>query len=130
MMMKIPKNYSLGWFPQLNPDPRMRISTDGQILYVSPASIFLLKDLSLDPERPEQLLPADYQQRLDAMLLLGEDTNTWEYCLGLRRMQCLVHYLPEHMYFHVYLTNITEQYEWPLLAELSPSQVTEFAPNK
>lgn len=45
------------------------------------------------------------------MLLLGEDTNTWEYCLGLRRIQCLVHYLPEHMYFHVYLTNITEQHE-------------------
>lgn len=47
MMMKIPKNYSLGWFPQLNPDPRMRISTDGQILYVNPASIFLLKDRAL-----------------------------------------------------------------------------------
>lgn len=106
--MRIPKNFSLGWFPQLNPAPRMRLAPDGEVLYANPASIFLLQELQLDPGHPELLLPPDFQQRLDAMLCLGGGTRTWTYCRRHHRMQCLVHYLPGQGYFHLFLTPLTQ----------------------
>lgn len=105
MVMWSPSKDGLGWFPQLNPNPPMRISPDGRILYANPASIFLLQELDLDPERPELLLPDDYLQRLGIMQRVRIELSTWHYRRGRRMLTWQVHYLPEQDYFHAFLTD-------------------------
>lgn len=108
MVIWSPRKEGLGWFPQLNPNPRMRLSPSGEILYANPASIFLLKELDLNPEHPELLLPADYQQRLDIMRRVQIELSTWHYRLDHRAMTCEVHYLAEQDYFHAFLTEAAD----------------------
>jgi hypothetical protein len=105
MPMRNPKKEGLGWFPQLNPQPRMRIAPDGRILYANPASIFLLQELTLDPAHPELLLPVDYQQRLETMRRVRIELSTWHYRVAHHAFVCQVRYLPDRDYFHAFLTD-------------------------
>lgn len=106
--MKAQQKLSLALFPQLNPNPSLRLSDEGAILYANPAAARLLKEIQLDPSHPELLFPSNLRERLMVLANMEMGVDTWEYQIGDRIISCFIHYLPEYRVFHAYLTDVTE----------------------
>jgi diguanylate cyclase (GGDEF)-like protein len=98
----------LAMFPERNPNPVLRLSLDGEVVYANPGAVRLLQDMGTETSAAA-LLPPDIRARLSALQQSTAPSAVWEYPVGDRTMECGVHFLPDLECFHVYVTDITQR---------------------
>ncbi|MGD1152817.1 MAG: ATP-binding protein [Syntrophales bacterium] len=95
---------SLARFPEENPNPVMRVSTDGSVLYCNPASVKIPGWACKDGQQlPEPLLP------LFGQAITGEQETQQDIELGERLYSVAVVPIPGKGYANVYGRDITER---------------------
>ena len=95
---------SLARFPEENPNPVMRVSTDGSVLYCNPASVKIPGWACKDGQQlPEPLLP------LFGQAITGEQETQQDIELGERFYSVAVVPIPGKGYANVYGRDITER---------------------
>jgi diguanylate cyclase (GGDEF)-like protein len=99
----------LAMFPERNPNPVLRLSLDGQILFANPGAVQLLRLVGKDPGDTAALLPPDIEQRLAVVCETPRRYDIVEYQAGNRTLECGIHCLPDLECFHVYISDITER---------------------
>lgn len=100
----------LAMFPERNPNPILRLSADGEVLYANPASQELLLKIGAGESEVRALLPDDYTERLRLLRQSPAASAIWEYGFpGGRSAECGVHWLADLNIFHVYVTDVTER---------------------
>jgi class 3 adenylate cyclase len=88
-------------FPDQNPNPVMRVSADGELIYANRASAPLLAGQRL---RVGEQLSADL---LDGLRRAADSGDTVEVRTGLRTFALLPVHVPELEFMHVYGTDVT-----------------------
>ncbi len=99
----------LAMFPERNPNPVLRLSLDGEVVYANPGAVRLLQDVGTETTAVAALLPPDTRERLTVLQHAVTPSAVWEYSVGDRTMECGVHFLPDLECFHAYITDITER---------------------
>ena len=99
----------LAMFPERNPNPVLRLSLDGQIMFANPGAAHLLRLIGEDPGNTGALLPADIRQRLAVVCETTHSFDIWEYPVGSHTLECGIHCLPDLECFHAYISDITER---------------------
>jgi diguanylate cyclase (GGDEF)-like protein len=97
----------LAMFPERNPSPVLRVTSDGKVVYSNPATQALLSQLQLTA--PAQLLPENFIQRLSAIQSDGQSSMELEYPIKDRVMECIVHVLEDLQISHVYISDISQR---------------------
>ena len=114
----------LSIFPERSPNPMLRLSEDGTVIYANAASIQLA--LQLGFEHVAEILPADLPAWLAAMQRQGIPREQREYSVSTRILDCTAHRLPDLHVCHVYLADISERKdaERRLLRQAQVDEVT------
>jgi len=112
----------LSIFPERSPNPMLRLTEDGTVIYANAASIELA--LQLGFEHVAEILPADLPAWLMRMQTKGAPREQREYSVGKRILDCTAHRLPDLHVCHLYLADITERKEAERLL-LRQAQVDE-----
>ncbi len=97
----------LAMFPERSPDPALRATWDGKIVYSNPATQTLLNQLQLDS--PIQLMPNEFIQNLSTLRSSEQDSMKMEYRIKDKILSCAVHTLEDLQIIHIYITDITER---------------------
>lgn len=97
----------LAVFAERNPNPVMRLSISGEIVYANPAARELARRMGADS--PRVLLPADLPSRLRALRDSPQRYEVWRYEREGRTIECGVHFLPDLASFHAYVADVTER---------------------
>lgn len=87
-------------FPEVNPNPILRLSLQGQIDYANRGCSKYLKTLGL-PEDPKNLLPADFADRFNRFKQSDKLHQTWEYRLKDHYLICEIFRLDEGFYLYI-----------------------------
>jgi diguanylate cyclase (GGDEF)-like protein len=96
-------------FPERNPNPVLRVGTDGEVIYANPSAARLLLGMGLDPRAHADLLPPNYMARFGAFRASGREYERIPYNLGDRNLEAMVQWLPDLKVFHVYMQDVTER---------------------
>lgn len=99
----------LAMFPERNPNPVLRLSLDGHVMFVNPGAEHLLHLIGEEAGDATALLPPDLLRRLDEVRVTDHSYDTWEYQVGSRTLECGIHVLPDLECFHAYISDITER---------------------
>jgi diguanylate cyclase (GGDEF)-like protein len=99
----------LAMFPERAPNPVLRVSTQGEVVYANPGARAMLERIGADPADPAALLPSDLPHKLAAVQASGQLHESWEYTVHGRIVSCEVHLLKDFEVFHAYLADITER---------------------
>ena len=100
----------LAMFPERDPNPVLRLSVDGKVLYANPGAAELLGKAGVAPDDPRALLPPDLDERLAAVRRSPQAHELWEYRVaGGRTLECGIHWLPDLDIFHAYVSDVTER---------------------
>ncbi len=99
----------LAMFPERAPNPVLRLSPKGDVLYANPGARAMLERIGADPAFPAALLPGDLPQKLAAVQASGRLHESWEYTVRGRTVSCEIHLLKDFGVFHAYLADITER---------------------
>ena len=99
----------LAIFPERSPNPMLRLSEAGSVLFANDATRQLAERYTL--ESIDELLPLDLEDRLTQIKNAGDQRMTWEYTVGQHTLDCTVHLLPDLNVCHLYLADITERKE-------------------
>ena len=97
----------LAMFPERDPNPVLRLSASGEILYANPATAQLLARLNLASTELSRLLPADLQHHLDETRANPASNLQFEYAYGLHTLECTIAHLADFLEFHVYVKDVT-----------------------
>jgi diguanylate cyclase (GGDEF)-like protein len=97
----------LAMFPERNPSPVLRVTSDGKIVYSNPATKDLLHQLQLTD--PVKLLPDNFIHQLAAAQADGQNSMEFEYKIQDRSMECIVHILADLQISHVYINDISKR---------------------
>jgi len=97
----------LALFPERDPNPVLRLSAGGEVLYANPATAGLLARLNLAPMESAQLLPTDMQRHLDETRATSSSNAQFEYAHGESTLECTVEHLADFSEFHVYVKDVT-----------------------
>ncbi len=97
----------LAMFPERSPNPVLRLTWDGRVVYTNPATQALLGQLQLT--EPARLFPDDFMQRLATVQASGQPGMELEYKIGDRVMECSVQVLKDLHTSHIYITDITKR---------------------
>lgn len=97
----------LALFAERDPNPVLRLSADGRVLYANPATKALLERLALSAEQAMQLLPDDLQFHLTSTRAAASSNTQFEYAHGAHTLECTVAYLADFAEFHVYLKDVS-----------------------
>ena len=97
----------LAMFPERNPSPVLRVTSDGKIVYSNPATQDLLHQLKLTD--PVQLLPDNFILQLAAAQTARQSSMEFEYKIQDRSMECIVHILADLQISHVYINDISKR---------------------
>jgi diguanylate cyclase (GGDEF)-like protein len=100
---------TLAMFPERNPLPVLRLARDGALLYANPGATELLRAIGRDDHDPLALLPADLQQRLDALWQSDAQQALWQYSINEHELECRAHALTDLRIFHVYVSDVSER---------------------
>ncbi len=101
------ERHKLAMFVENNPNPVLQLSRDGELLYANPGLLDMLHNVGLDSGQIMQLLPADIEERQQALLRQVRMSDRFEYESQGLIIDCSLCYLPEHGVFHCYLSDIT-----------------------
>jgi diguanylate cyclase (GGDEF)-like protein len=99
----------LAAFPERNPNPVLRLSLDGQVMFANPGAAELLRLVGENAGDTVALLPPDFRQRLAVARETSRSYDIREYPVGHRTLECGIHFLPDLECFHVYISDITER---------------------
>lgn len=103
------ERHKLAMFVEKNPNPVLRLSIDGEVLYANPGVSELLA-ATLGADRPlAHILPAGLRERQHRLVRESQLFDRFEYTLAGRILDCVLRYLPEHGVFHCYLADVTER---------------------
>lgn len=97
----------LAMFPERNPSPVLRVTSDGKIVYSNPATQDLLHQLKLT--NPVQLLPDNFIHQLAAAQTAKQNSMEFEYKIQDKSMECIVHILDDLQISHVYINDISKR---------------------
>lgn len=97
----------LAIFPERSPNPMLRLSKQGAVLFANEATHDLTGLLGLTDV--EEILPLDLELRLMQLNAAGQQRLTWEYSIGERTVDCTMHLLPDLHVCHLYLADISER---------------------
>ncbi len=97
----------LAIFPERSPNPMLRLSEEGLVMFANDATYHLVADFGLTDI--EDILPLDLELHLMQLNTAGQQRLTWEYSIGERTLDCTVHLLPDLHVCHLYLADITER---------------------
>ena len=103
------ERHKLAMFVEKNPNPVLRLTPSGEIVYANPGALELVSYLQLGDAGIEQVLPDDMTERLQDILLSDQVADRFEYARHGLNIDCTVRYLPEHGIFHCYLADVTER---------------------
>ncbi len=103
------ERHKLAMFVERNPNPVLRLSPSGEVVYANPGALELVSYLQLREAGIEQVLPDDMTDRLQDLLLSDQASDQFEYTRHGLTIVCTVRYLPEHGVFHCYLADVTER---------------------
>lgn len=103
------ERHKLAMFVEKNPNPVLRLTLDGAVLYANPGAADLLAQIGRAGQPAAALVLADIGERQQQLLAAGRHADRFEYTLGERVLDCTLRYLPEHEVFHCYLSDITER---------------------
>jgi diguanylate cyclase (GGDEF)-like protein len=95
----------LAVFAERNPNPVMRLSLAGDVIYANTAAYDLAHSMGAVTTRV--LLPPNLRDRLTTLREGSERYQVWEYQRGTYAFECGVHFLPDLASYHVYLTDVT-----------------------
>jgi diguanylate cyclase (GGDEF)-like protein len=101
----------LAMFPERSPDPVLRLSLAGNVLYANPSTERLLRTVGVAGSDAAALLPSDWRERLAALRRGDRRDDSWQYPLNEHTLECDVHLLRDLEVFHLYLRDVTER-EW------------------
>ena len=100
----------LEMFPERDPNPVLRLSADGKVLYANPSAAELLKKIGIEPSDSRALFPPDLDQRLTDLRRSSQPQALWEYRVaGGRTLECGIHWLRDLDIFHAYVSDVTER---------------------
>lgn len=108
-LASVSRRQKLFMFPERNPNPVLRLSPDGEVLYANPSTARLLLGMGLDPRAHADLLPPDFRGRLGAFRASGREHDRISYSLGGRNIEATVQWLPDIKVFHVYFQDVTDR---------------------
>ena len=97
----------LAIFAERNPNPVMRASWEGKIVYANPVTHHLLEQLHLTD--PLQLFPEDFMQQLLSAQSAKQGSIALEYRVKDSILDCFVHILEDLQISHIYLSDITKR---------------------
>lgn len=98
----------LAMFPERNPNPVLRLSGSGNIVYANPAAAALMRRIGVADARA--LLPDDLDRRLIVLKRAPESSEVWEYTVaGARAVECGIHWFEDMEVFHAYVVDVTER---------------------
>jgi diguanylate cyclase (GGDEF)-like protein len=99
----------LAMFAEKNPNPMLRLSGRGELLYANPGAARMLEGLGAAAHSPLSLLPAGVAAVVQRMLAAGGEAERLQYRLSDRTLECELHPLPAHGVVHCYLADITDR---------------------
>lgn len=95
----------LALFAERDPNPVLRLSSKGDVLYANPATNELLRSLNISTVY--QLLPVDLQSHLmSARTTLNQQ---FEYAHGAHTLECTLAYLADFAEFHGYIKDVSSR---------------------
>ena len=97
----------LAIFPERSPNPMLRLSEAGAVLFANDATHALVSHFDLTDI--EQILPLDLALRLTQLKTSSQQRLSWEYAFGPHTLDCTVHLLEDLQVCHLYLADITER---------------------
>lgn len=97
----------LALFAERDPNPVLRLNTEGAVLYANPATAELLAQLGLGIGQSAQLLPAEVATHLSATQVAPTSNMQFEYAHGTHTLECTIAYLADFAEFHVYLKDVS-----------------------
>ncbi len=103
------ERHKLAMFVEKNPNPVLRLTPAGEIVYANPGAEALISNFRFAGAGMNEVLPPDIKQRLGKMLQGGETADHFEYTQHGVSIDCTLRYLPEHQIFHCYLSDVTER---------------------
>ncbi len=100
----------LAEFPERHPQPVMRLSQAGEVLYANPATHALLARIRAARGDPRELLPPGLPDRLASLRKNHDHSETWAYEIGDGlALECNIHWLADLGVFHLYLADVSER---------------------
>jgi diguanylate cyclase (GGDEF)-like protein len=99
----------LAMFAERNPNPVLRLSSHGELLYANPGAIRLLDAVGRPSESPLGLLPDEVRAAARRLLSTGGNTEQLRYQVGDHALECELHALPTHGVVHCYLADVTDR---------------------
>ncbi|MDP1925192.1 MAG: bifunctional diguanylate cyclase/phosphodiesterase [Thiobacillus sp.] len=99
----------LAMFPERNPNPVLRLTREGEVVYANPSARTMLERIGADPAVPAALFPGDLSHKLGVLQTAGQENANWEYAVHGRTLSCEIHLLKDFEVFHAYLADITER---------------------
>jgi diguanylate cyclase (GGDEF)-like protein len=99
----------LAMFVEKNPNPILRLTAGGEVLYANPGVAEMLRTVGHPNGPPSSLLPSDIGERVHALEKAATDADRFEYEVFERTLQCVLRHLPAHGVFHCYLVDVTER---------------------
>lgn len=101
---------ALALFPERNPNPILRLSTDGRVDFANPGAKNVLASLFPDQDsNPEDLFPPDMSDRLSDLQHKPTACSIFEYAINDRYFECTLQYLPDMDSIYAYITDITRR---------------------
>jgi diguanylate cyclase (GGDEF)-like protein len=97
----------LAVFAERNPNPVMRLSLTGEVIYANAAATELAKRMGAPSARV--LLPEDLNERLAALRGPEDRYQVWAYERAGRVFEGGIHFLRDLSSFHAYVADVTER---------------------
>ena len=101
----------LALFAERDPNPVLRLSATGAVLYANPATAQLLVYLDLAATKSAQLLPPDLAHHLDETRGVPTLSTQFEYAHGVHTLECTVAYLADFSEYHAYIKDVSARKE-------------------
>jgi len=103
------KILNLAKFPSENPNPVLRISAEGSILYMNASVGTILKIKGLSEEEIFKILPRNLKELIDKVLKTGKLLSDLEVKIGERTYSYSMIPVVENRYVNLYALNITDR---------------------
>jgi diguanylate cyclase (GGDEF)-like protein len=99
----------LAMFAERNPNPVLRLSARGEVMYANPGALRMLEAVGRPGDSPLALLPEEVRAAAQRLLAGGGAAEPLRYEVGERSLECELHALAAHGVVHCYLADITDR---------------------
>ena len=103
------QDFRLAPFPEANPNPVFGLNSRGELIYTNDAVEATLLSYFGAGRSPEDLLPSDFQARLQTLRAEKKKNAVWIHAVKDHIFQLKVQLLAQYDRIHIYSEDITEQ---------------------